>query len=1437
MKEAGLTTKMAGSVKGYNMYESYYLTSYMPSNWIDPDYKQGSSTNAGRQIYINGVQYYVHCAEPLLDAPDWKQGDKESYDCYIIGTTKANGSTTYPCNGLDLETQKLLVKALYYLYGGPLQETGAPKSMSLTGTDGKTYNLVNILKGYGMTDKIHFATMTHYLIGSIYCSNEKTNKTWTYAYGEKYLSDAAIKTYIPKLKATLEKLPDPGLISLSKTSVTATQSAGKFTSGSITYNCGLRENSISTTVQTGDTFKVGSRTYTAGQKAIIYGGESFVIESTVQNTTHKYHFAAKYNTDFAGYYINTDSDKQQDLVFGVDSNAGLDFTLTTGSLDGYIEIRKSADVNVNGVESQILKAWSEAHGMANAKYGVYSSSACTEADRKCTIELDNSGYGKSSALPVGTYWVKEIEAPDGYAINVQTHNVTVAAAGTATVNTTDKPLQGNATLKKIVEANANDQKVNSDITFHLTPQGGRTSYDAVTDANGIATWPMIPAGTYTLTEETQKYYQPLGEMTVVIEDGKTTEIGVQAQDGSGKVVENIPTEQYVRIVKTDSNTGGPVEGAVFTIQPTGGALMNLTLTAGTKIDDTHYATNEKGQISFYDVFIGGNYTLTETSAPADYTLMTPNPLTFDVDGTMTEVTVNCTDAPFTKPFKIRKIDKTTGEAVKTSGYRFEIFAAADIVDQKGDTRTWTDGTVMTAGTVIETIETDPNNDGFATTSPLYVGSYGYREVAINQEDGLVKSIEEGTFTISSDSDTVEERLFENDTNGLKLRKISTRLDENGEEIVLAGITFEITNVTKGTATGATTATASEGTLAPNYTITLMTDANGELKVDHLPVGDYEIRETATIPGYNLDTTVTNFTVSADGLIDGSSTLEVTRTNKPNVLYIHKYDIVEGEESDELPGATLTIASEDGTYTRTWVSGTEPYELVAIPAGTYTLTETIPPTLYENPDLYEELSSSITFTVTDSLEIQKQSFANHPYRKVLISKKALTKQKKEDSDEIEWIDGEELPGATLAIYDANKENIVKDENDVPMTWVSTDTPKEFYLPTGTYWLVETQPATGYTTAESIQFSVGRRETVGDNATTVTINGADGTYTVDKIEMKDKPTQLYISKKDIVNSEEVPGAQLSIYTEEAYAGGGEPMYNWTSTNEPHYIEQIPIGKYVLVEIVNPEEYEARNEDKDESGKGVTRFEVLDSGEVQSHTMLNVPYRDVEISKKEVVDGKGAGELEGAHLEVKNEAGEVVEAWVSGQDGKNEDGTVKTHTFKLPAGKYTLTETIAPKGFATQKNTVEFTVTQRGANDYEVVKAEMLNEPTKVKISKLDITDSKPVIGAVLVIKDKDGKQIDRWETKAEPHYIEKLPVGTYTLTEITAPKGYLVAETVTFKVEDTGDIQHVKMFDSPDIVTPPKTGDDLNTGLMYVLIALAMMLAIGGTILVSKKKKRG
>ena len=141
----------------------------------------------------------------------------------------------------------------------------------------------------------------------------------------------------------------------------------------------------------------------------------------------------------------------------------------------------------------------------------------------------------------------------------------------------------------------------------------------------------------------------------------------------------------------------------------------------------------------------------------------------------------------------------------------------------------------------------------------------------------------------------------------------------------------------------------------------------------------------------------------------------------------------------------------------------------------------------------------------------------------------------------------------------------------------------------------------------------------------------------------------------------------------------------------------------------------------------------------------------------------------------------------------------------------------------------------------RSKVFDDIIKVKISKVDITTNEELPGAELVIKDKDGTEIDRWVSTNEPHYVEKMPAGDYTLTEIIAPSGYKVAESIDFTVLPTDEMQTVVMKDAREdtptpptpLLTIPKTGDNSPLGL---LLAIAGISLAGLAVLVHKSARR-
>lgn len=282
---------------------------------------------------------------------------------------------------------------------------------------------------------------------------------------------------------------------------------------------------------------------------------------------------------------------------------------------------------------------------------------------------------------------------------------------------------------------------------------------------------------------------------------------------------------------------------------------------------------------------------------------------------------------------------------------------------------------------------------------------------------------------------------------------------------------------------------------------------------------------------------------------------------------------------------------------------------------------------------------------------------------------------------------------------------------------------------------------------------------------------------------KPTEMWVSKRDLTNDEELPGATLAIKDTD-----GNTVTTWVSTDEPHRVTGLHFGEaYTLTEIRAADGYALAND---------------------------ITFRLIQKSDE---DGNHLEECEVYYLTTK-----IILFW-------------KWDDWKL-------------------------------LDDATVI---MRDDITKVQISKKDLTTKEELPGAELVIKDKDGTEIDRWISTNEPHYVEKMPAGDYTLTEITAPNGYKVAESIDFTVLPTGKMQTVVMKDAredtptptpdntptPDhtpqptpnttpapaaptatptpLLTIPKTGDNSPLGL---LLAIAGISLAGLAVLVHKSARR-
>ena len=417
-----------------------------------------------------------------------------------------------------------------------------------------------------------------------------------------------------------------------------------------------------------------------------------------------------------------------------------------------------------------------------------------------------------------------------------------------------------------------------------------------------------------------------------------------------------------------------------------------------------------------------------------------------------------------------------------------------------------------------------------------------------------------------------------------------------------------------------------------------------------------------------------------------------------------------------------------------------------------------------------------------------------------------------------------------------------------------------LPLGSYHIEETKPPYGYVgTTDSYDVTFAWDNELNDVVMATSISKCDDATPAQQFEVvrsKDADTdfteqqtlkfyndrekaKVGVYKVDRETGKYFAGAVFNLYTaDDIYSADGKLLFTAgelvatspeTSVDGYTYFDcDIPIrgeyygssthkdattnsGHYIVKELRAPLGYYVNEEPME-----VTFTYNGEALMVLDNTCANKP-TEIKISKRDLTNDE---ELPGATLVIKDMDGNTVTTWVS---------TEKTHRVTgLHFGEpYTLTEIRAADGYALADD-ITFRLVQKTDEEgnplencevYYLTTKNILfwkwedwvlldeatvimrDDITKLKISKVDIATSEELLGAELVIKDKDGKEIDHWISTDKPHYVEKIPAGDYVLTEITAPSGYKIAESINFTILPTGEIQTVTMKDAHEDAPTP------------------------------------
>lgn len=1156
---------------------------------------------------------------------------------------------------------------------------------------------------------------------------------------------------------------------------------------------------------------------------------------------------------------------------------------------------------------------------STAKYGVYADSACKTKVGEITIGTDGTGLIK---LPMGSYYVKEISAPKGYALSTKVYEL----KANQTVTVYEDYETGSIKINKISEDN-----VVKDIEFKVTGSDG-SSYTEKTNSSGVAEFSGLKvynsstgkAITYTVSEiNVASRYETPKAQNVTLANGNVDltvnltfindlvkgnlKINKQSEDGEngdreftiaggGKtytiktgsdgiaILSDIPVydSNNEKIVYTISEKNVPIKYVVpadqtatltadatttktfqnvlkkFTAEvvkkdaETGSAQGDATLAGavyGLYLDgdlvDT-YTTDSEGYFKTKE-YVCGNYTLQEISPSEGYLLdetvhsVGAEAKNYTVESNLIPVAV--TEDVVKGNISILKHSDDGSTQIETPevGAEFEVY-------------------LKSSGSYDNAAETERDyltcdENGFAQTKDMPYGVYTVHQTASWEGTELIADFD---VYVSENGKTyaflMNNREFES---YVKIVKVDS---ETGNTIPYEGAGFEIYD------SNGEKISMSYRYPTPTTIDVFYTNSEGYLITPEvLSYGEYTLVEVQAPYGYVLDSTPVSFTISAENA-EEENALTIVKVNKENIAQKGRISVQKtGDSFVSVAAASSAYTDENGEmivnptiYTPVFANGNlsgAVFQVIASEdivtldgtiranAGDVVAELTTDENGYAETDLlylgkYEirEITAPYGYVLNCEsqfvelvyagqevavLDTVNTSFVND-YQGVEIS---LSKVMESDetfgisaensavnvrfglfaAEEIAAADGSVIPADGLIAEVSLNENmtaVIAEKIPFGKYYVQEIATDEHYVLNGEKYLVDF-------------------EYMGQEVTTVNIDCGQfenelkrGKIEGIKVNESDEPLEnalFGLFQTDCTEFVESNAIMTAISDETGYFA----------------FDEVPYGEYIVKEIEAPTGYILSEE-----GYLMT---ISEDGEIVGITAENKPIT-IEISKQDVY----GEELSGAEMELINSDEETVEKWTS-------DGTNHVVT-ELPAGDYTLKEIAAPDGYVIATD-ISFTVDVYGNVTVENVDAVavsedgnplivMVDDTTKVRISKQDITTGEELPGAKLQVIDKNGDVIEEWTSTKEPHYLEAvLKAGeTYALHEVIAPDGYAIANDVKFTVNADGTVTEVVMYDDAVPVTKstPNTGDSGRNSLAYLMLAGSVI--IFAALAISRKKKR-
>lgn len=1025
-----------------------------------------------------------------------------------------------------------------------------------------------------------------------------------------------------------------------------------------------------------------------------------------------------------------------------------------------------------------------------------------------TYTTGDDGSVTIDELLPDTYYVQETSVPNHLVLDSTVKSVTVEANKTATLTVQNNWVKGKIQLKKI---DPQSKKQVAGATYAIYNEKGQELERLVTKATGYVESGYLRFGEYTVREVIAPSGYILNKtsypVTIATNEQKITITGEDERQ-TGRL----------EITKEDSVTGSAAQGeatlkgAVYELR----AKENILDPADGSVKyakDAVVATlttdvNAKASVS--DLYLG-KYVLQEKTASTGYTLdATKYDISIDYAGQSVEVVTKkqtVKERVKAQAFSILKIsDNGSGEAEKLAGVEFTVKAQKDI-DAYGS---WEKAPIAknAQGKTAAILITD--NNGYAVSEELPYGQYVVRETKVPDDHYAVPDF---TVTISEDSRDPQAWRIMNDEKFRVILKMVKQDQESLKTAALANAKFKIMDLDTGEYFGYWDWSLNK------YVDSWTTDETGTIMTaKELDPGNYQLEEVEAPEGYLLNVAPVKFKVSSnvayETLPDGTTpVITVVKQDTPvkgRVKVAKEGEVVTGVKKDEAGNlkfqyekrklkdavfevhAAKDILSPDNQGDILYHKGdlvdtittdaTGEAQTRLLPLGKYQVSEKTAPSGFTHSNdikkvelTYKDQNTAIVFGDAGTYENERQR----------VDVQAV----KKDADAQQQLAGAEITlYANRDVFNYDGDAIVKAGEKIETVVTGEDgkatftadlpndlTPEYGVMPIDTndedldpgfgvnivdgvrligdtnslFYARETKAPQGYASGQEVRYYFDTRYTDQQEAVLEF-----------EAEYQNETTKVEVSKVDITNEKELPGAALQIKTQE-----GKIIEEWVSTDKPHLFEKLPAGDYILSEKIPAPGYTTAND---------VPFKIKDTGDIQKVVMKD------DVTKLQIIKTDEDGKmLPGNRLAIIDQDGKTVDEWTT--DDKPHDIT------KLIVGQeYILRELEAATGY-TKAADVAFTV--RDTNEIQTVN--MNNKQTVMHFSKVDETGEKELPGAKLQITDEDGNIIDQWTSTEEQHTITGLTEGQkYVMIEISAPYGYEIAEKIEFTA---GDGQKVVMKD--------------------------------------------